>query len=352
MTTHTVPETMNAVVLTGHGDLDKLEYRENVSVPSPAANDILVEVRACGLNNTDIWTRKAAYGDNSEGWKGKLDFPIIQGADIAGRVVDVGSNIPENRIGERVLVDNALYADEANEFQSLVNADLIGSERDGGYAEYTSVPAANAHRVDCDISDAELATFPTAYVTAERMLNRADVDAGETVFVTGASGGVGTGLIQLAQRRDANVIALTSSEKRDMIDSLRVEEVIARDQEAIPREIDRRLEDGRVDVVADVVGGGLFQQFLEILRPGGRLVTAGAVAGPTVDIDLRTIYLNQIEIIGSTMGTRSEFEDLVRYIENSEIKPLLAESYPLSEIQEAQRHFLESDYLGSVVVTP
>jgi NADPH:quinone reductase-like Zn-dependent oxidoreductase len=137
-----------------------------------------------------------------------------------------------------------------------------------------------------------------------------------------------------------------------MIDSLGVEEVIARDQEAIPQEIDRRLEDGRVDVVADVVGGGLFQQFLEILRPGGRLVTAGAVAGPTVDIDLRTIYLNQIKVIGSTMGTQSEFEDLVRYIENGEIKPLLAESYPLSGIQKAQRHFLENDYLGSIVVTP
>lgn len=352
MTTHIVPETMNAVLLTGHGDLNKLEYRGNVPVPRPASNDVLVEVKACGLNNTDIWTRKASYGEDGEGWKGKLDFPIIQGADIAGKVVDVGSNIPEDRIGEQVLIDNALYADAADEFQSLVNADLIGSERNGGYAEYTSVPAANVHQVDCDLSDAELATFPTAYVTAERMLNRAGVVAGETVFITGASGGVGTGLIQLAQRRGANIIALTSSEKRDMIYSLGVEEVITRDEEVIPREIDRRLEDGQIDVVADVVGGELFQQFLKILRPGGRLVTAGAVADPIVDIDLRTIYLKQIEVIGSTMGTRSEFEDLVRYIENSDIRPLLAESYPLSEIQKAQCHFLENDYLGSIVVIP
>jgi len=143
-----VPETMEAVLLTGHGGLDELAYREDVPVPEPGADDVLVAVEACGLNNTDIWTRKAAYGDDDTGWKGELDFPIIQGADIAGEIVDVGSNVSEGRIGERVLVDNALYADAPNEFQALVDADLIGSERDGGYAEYAAVPAENAHWID------------------------------------------------------------------------------------------------------------------------------------------------------------------------------------------------------------
>lgn len=352
MNSNNVPESMSAVLLTGHGDLSNLEYHEDVSVPRPAPDEVLVKVNACGLNNTDIWTRKAAYGEDDEGWKGGLDFPIIQGADIAGRIVDVGVDVPQDRIGERVLVDNALYGDQTDEFQSLVNADLIGSEKNGGYAEFAAVPDSNAYQVNCDLSDAELATFPTSYVTAERMLNRASVESGETVFVTGASGGVGTGLIQLAQRRDATVVALTSSEKKDMIQDLGVGEVISRDKETVTDEIERRLIDGKVNVVADVVGGEQFSDFLESLHPGGRLVTAGAVAGPVVNLDLRTVYLKQIEIIGSTMGTKREFEDLIQYIENGSIRPLLAESYSLSEIHDAQRHFLESDYIGSIVVTP
>lgn len=346
------PETMAAVLLTGHGGFEQLEYREDVPVPEPGPDDVLVRVNACGLNNTDIWTREGAYGDDEAGWKERLDFPIIQGADIAGEVVSVGENVSEDRIGDRVLVDNALYADVEDEFQSLVNADLIGSERNGGYAEYVAVPAANAHVIDSDLTSAELATFPTAYVTAERMLNRAHISDGDDVFITGASGGVGTGLVQLAKRRSARVIALTSSEKRNSVRELGADEVVARDEEAVPEAIADRTEDGQVDAVADVVGGEFFQNFLEMLRPGGYLVTAGAVADPITSIDLRTVYLNQIKIVGSTMGTRSEFMDLVSYIENEELKPLVAETYPLSELREAQRHFVQNDYVGNIVVKP
>lgn len=347
-----VSETMSAVLLTGHGGLEKLEYREDVPVPEPEADDVLVKVEACGLNNTDIWTREAAYSDDGGGWQGQLDFPIIQGGDIAGKIVDVGSNVTEDRIGERVLVDNALYADAPTEFQSLVNADLIGSERDGGYAEYSAVPAENARHIDSPLSAPELATFPTAYVTAERMLNRSGVRDDDDVFVTGASGGVGTGLVQLAKRRGGRVLGLTSSRKADAVCDIGADETIARDKEDILTAIRNWNKDGQIDVVADVVGGELFQGFLEALRPGGSIVTAGAVAGPVTEIDLRTVYLNQLEIVGSTMGTRSEFQDLVRYIENGEIKPVLAETYPLSEIHDAQRHFSRNDYVGSIVVEP
>lgn len=347
-----VPEVMDAVLLTGHGGLEKLEYREDVPVPTPGADDVLVEVEACGLNNTDIWTREAAYGDDDAGWKGQLDFPIIQGADIAGEIVAVGSNVSGDRIGERVLVDNALYADVPNEFQALVHADLIGSERDGGYAEYAAVPAENAHRIDSSLSSVELATFPTAYVTAERMLNRSSVGAGDDVVVTGASGGVGTGLVQLAKRRGARVLGVTSSGKADAVREIGADGTVARDEADVPTAIRSWTDDEQVDVVADVVGGGLFQELLKVLRAGGALVTAGAVAGPVTEIDLRTVYLKQITIVGSTMGTQSEFKDLVRYIEDTEIEPVLAETYPLSEIHDAQRHFARNDYVGSIVVEP
>jgi NADPH:quinone reductase-like Zn-dependent oxidoreductase len=133
-----------------------------------------------------------------------MRFPRIQGADIVGRVVGVGGGVNASRVGERVIVDNALYGGGE---EGLLDSGLIGSERDGGFAEYVAVPAENAHAIESDLGDAELATFPTAYVTSLRMLNRARVSAGETVLVTGASGGVGSGLVQLARLRGARVEA-------------------------------------------------------------------------------------------------------------------------------------------------
>jgi len=139
------------------------------------------------------------------------------------------------------------------------------------------------------------------------MLNRAGVGAGDDVLVTGASGGVGTGLVQLARRRGARVLGLTSSGKADSVREIGADEIVARDEEELSTVLEGWTEDGRVDVVADVVGGESFQEFLESLRPGGGVVTAGAVAGPVTEIDLRTVYLKQVDVVGSTMGTRSEF---------------------------------------------
>lgn len=248
---------MRAVLLAGHGGLEKLEYREDVPIPEPTAGEVLVEVGAAGVNNTDIWTREGAYGAADEpgavgAWRRgePMRFPRIQGADIAGRVVAVGEGIPEARVGERVLVDPTLYSEEGD---GLVGAGLIGSERDGGFAEYVTVPAENAHKVDTSLTDEELAVFPTAYVTAERMLNRARVARGETVFVTGASGGVGSALVQLVKARDARVVALVGSGKEGRARALGADTVVARGApESLPEAVSKAAGGYPVDVVADV----------------------------------------------------------------------------------------------------
>jgi NADPH:quinone reductase-like Zn-dependent oxidoreductase len=222
---------MKAVLLTGFGGPEKLDYREDVPVPEPQAGEVLVEVAAAGINNTDIWTREGAYGQEDDagavgGWRREpFVFPRIQGGDIAGHIVVVGQAVPASRIGERVLVDPALYADTGD---GLVDASLIGSERDGGFAEYVAIPAANARTIHTTLSDAELATFPIAYITAERMLNRARVAAGETVFITGASGGVGSALLQLARARGARTVALVGPGKEEQAHSIGAEAVIIR----------------------------------------------------------------------------------------------------------------------------
>ncbi len=347
---------MKAVVLTGHGGLDKLEYRD-CPVPEPAADEVLLEVHACGMNNTDVWVRQGAYGTDDDpdavaSWRrGKptLSFPRIQGADTVGRIVAVGEGVDPARIGERIILDFSIYNTDTD---SLADIDYIGHGRDGGYAEYCAVPAANAHRVDSAMSDAELATFCCAYMTGEHMLNRARVEAGERVLVSGAAGGVGGGLIQLCRARGAIPYAISSKAKADAVRALGAEGVALRDDGDWVEQVHELLQDQPLDVVADVVAGPLFKPLINLLRPEGRYVTAGAFAGHAVELDLRTVYLKHLEIHGSSQGTRAAFASLLNYIEAGKLAPNLFATYPLSEFHRAQTEFMEKGYVGKLVVMP
>ena len=223
-----VPKTMKAMVTTGHGDFDKLAWHEDWPVPSAGPGDVLVRVGACGLNNTDINTRTGWYskavseattggayeevGNDDPSWGGAaITFPRIQGADICGEIIAVGEGVDAGRIGERVITDNWLRDPAAP--LDKARAGYYGSERDGGFAEYATMPARNALAVSSHLSDAELATFSCSYSTAEGMLTRAGVTADDTVLVPGASGGVGGAVVQLARLRGARVIGMASEAK-------------------------------------------------------------------------------------------------------------------------------------------
>jgi NADPH:quinone reductase-like Zn-dependent oxidoreductase len=345
---------MRAVLLTGHGGPEKLVYREDVPDPAPGPGDVLVRVGAAGINNTDVWTREGAYGAQDDpdkvngGRREALSFPLIQGADIVGTVVAVGDEVRADRVGERVIVDSALYTTNGD---GLLDAGILGSERDGGFAELVAVPAANAHAIDSPLSDAELASFPTAYVTAERMLRRARVGDGDTLLVTGASGGVGTGLVQLAKRRGAWVVAVVGKGKEDAIRAIGADAVIPRGA-PLTATAEAELGGRPLDVVADVVGGDAVGELLNLLSPGGRYVVAGAIAGPMATVDLRTIYLKQLDLLGSTMGDRADFARLLEAIESGALKPLVAATYPLRELRRAQEDFLSKGFVGKLVVIP
>ena len=363
-----VAKHMRAVRITGHGGLEKLEYLENVPPPTPAGGEVLIRVGACGMNNTDINTRTAWYsktvtgatdagaaagfeqakGDDST-WGGSgIVFPRIQGADVAGTIVEVGDGVAAARIGERVLVDP--WIRDADDPGNRALAGYLGSERDGGYAQYVSVPAVNALPIRSKYSDVELATFPCSYSTAEYMLTRARLEAGESILVTGASGGVGSALVQLAKRRGARVIAIAGSSKMDAVREIGADRVIARDAADWKAQARSAAPDGAVQVVADVVGGDGFADLLDVLCRGGRYVTSGAIAGPIVDLDLRTLYLNDLELLGATVMPVGIFASLVGYIEREEVRPLLAKTFPLARMREAQRAFLEKRHVGNFVI--
>ncbi len=353
------PTTMQAVQLTGHGGLDRLVIRDDVPVPDPAPGEVLIEVTACGMNNTDVWVREGAYGTETDAasvstWRrgrSTLTFPRIQGTDTVGMIAAVGDGVSEHRLGERVMVDFSIYNRPEGD-EHLADIDYIGHGRDGGYAEYMTVPAENAHTVDTDLDDAQLATFCCAYLTAEHMLDRVRLEAGERVLITGASGGVGSGLIQLVRARGAIPYAVTSAGKQDAILALGAEGVVLRDDGDLVAAVDGMTGGAPIDVVADLVAGPLFNDLLRILRPEGRYTTSGAIAGPVVQLDLRTMYLKHLQLHGSSQGTRTAFRRLVHYIEAGTIRPLLHATYPLSAFHRAQEAFMAKRFIGNLVVVP
>ncbi|WP_299349782.1 alcohol dehydrogenase family protein [uncultured Shimia sp.] len=359
----TIPTTMKAMVLMGHGDLDQYHWHEDWPTPSPAPGQVLIRVGACGMNNTDVNTRSGWYSkavdeattggafdevdEDDPTWGGRpLTFPRIQGADVCGEIVAVGEGVASARVGERVITDNWLR--DPDDPDNKDKTGYYGSELDGGYAEYTVIPSTNVIAVRSDLSDAELATFSCSYSTAEGMLTRANVGAEDTVLVPGASGGVGGALVQLAKRRGARVIALASEAKHADVAELGPDRILPRG----PKDLRAALGDEKITVVADVVGGDYWPTLIDILERGGRYTCSGAIAGPMVNFDLRTFYLRDLTFTGSTVIDPIVTQNLVKYIEAGEVKPALAATYRLSELREAQAAFIAKKHTGNIVVVP
>ena len=362
-----LPNQMNAFVLMRHGGLDALEFKTDWPMPQVKNREVLIKVTACGMNNTDVNTRSGWYSkavdeattgdaytevsDKDPTWgSAPITFPRIQGADVCGQVVAVGSDADASLVGKRVITDNWLRDWEDPENKN--SAGYFGSECDGGYAQFTKIDERNVYPVNSTMSDAELATFSCSYSTAEGMLNRANVGEGDRVLITGASGGVGSALIQLAKRRGAYVIAMASVAKHYEVGKLNPDAILPRS----PKDLAKALKDAAgsdtVSVVADIVGGDYFASLIDVLERGGRYTCSGAIAGPIVNLDLRTFYLRDLTFTGSTVIPPHIFTDLVGYIERGEIKPMLAAEFPLVDLQKAQQAFIDKLHTGNIVVSP
>lgn len=367
MTTPSIPATMHAFVLTGHGGLDALQLHTDWPTPAPADHEVLIRVGACGLNNTDVNTRSGWYSkavseattggaydtvdEEDPTWGGTpITFPRIQGADTVGCVVACGASADQSLLGKRVMVD--CWLRDWNDPHNKNNTGYFGSECDGGFAQYTTVHHRNVGVVDSKLSDAELATFSCSYTTAEGMLNRAAVTKDDSVLVTGASGGVGSALVQLAKRRGATVVALASEAKHEAIKSLGADAVLPRSPANLSAALEQSIGADTVSVVADIVGGSYFGTVIDVLERGGRYTCSGAIAGPMVELDLRTFYLRDLTFTGSTVIPPHIFSDLVSYIERDEVRPILARAYPLAELREAQQAFIDKKHIGNIVVVP
>jgi alcohol dehydrogenase len=351
---------MKAIVTTGNGGYEKLVYKD-VAVPEIMRGEVLIKVLAAGINNTEINTRLGWYSSSvtestnetsdeestiqstDGGWNKQTPFPFIQGTDCCGQVVSTAEDVDSNLLGKRVLIRPCI---REYGFNSLDNV-WMGSDFDGAFAQYVKIRASEVFPINCDWTDAELGTIPCAYGTSENMLRKAKLKAGETVLITGASGGVGSATVQLAKRRGARVVAIAGEEKHDAVVKIGADMLLGRSANLL-----EELGEQTVDVVVDNVAGNEFPSMLKVLKRGGRLVSSGAIAGPVVELDMRDMYLKDVTLIGTTVWDEPVFSNLVRYIEQEEIRPVLAKTFPLSSIVEAQKEFLMKKHVGKFVLIP
>ncbi|MET7520479.1 zinc-binding dehydrogenase [Streptomyces sp. NPDC005480] len=348
----TVPQSMRAMRIVRHGGLEVLRPAK-VAVPTPQPGEVLVQVSAVALNNTDLWTRQGVYGRPGDagalsGWRGPIDFPRIQGADVAGRVVAAGTDSDGGLVGRRVVVDPAIYDSERPDANPV---GLMGSERDGGYAEYVTAPVARVHDMaESPLTDDQLASLPTAYGTALGMIERGRLREGDTVLVSGASGGVGIALVQIARARGARVLAISSGSKIESVREAGAHEVADRAQD-IAGQVRAAAPEG-IDVALDVVAGDLVGEGLTLLREGGRWVIAGALGGHHVAFDVRRLYLHNAQVIGSAMHTPAHFGLLMDLARRAEIRPVIAATFPLGEAARAQEELARRNHVGKIVLHP
>ena len=342
---------MKAVQFGAHGDRDVIEYGEFPD-PEPARGEVLVDVKAGALNHLDVWTRRGLPGID-------VEMPHIPGSDAAGVVEAVGDDVIRFEPGDRVAVSAGVACGEcefcrAGEPSLCVSFHIIGEHVRGVHAERATVPADNLVPVPDDVDWEVAGSVSLVFQTAWRMLQtRADIQAGESVLVLGASGGVGHAAVQIANHAGCEVFATASTEEKlRHAEDCGADHVIDYEANDFAGEIADLTGNRGVDVVVDHVGAATYPDSLKSLAKGGRLVTCGATTGPNPDAGLNRIFWNQLSVIGSTMATPGEVDDVLALVWDGTFEPRIRETLPMSEAARAHELIENREGFGKVVVKP
>ena len=342
---------MQAVKFTGHGGTDVIEYG-SVPDPEPGASEVLVDIKAGALNHLDVWTRNGLPGLD-------LEMPHIPGSDAAGVVEAVGEDVSRFEPGDRVAVTAGVYCGDCEfcrngEYPLCVEFQILGEHTPGVHSELAAVHEDNLVAVPGGVDWETAAAAPLVFGTAWRMLvTRADLSPGESVLVMGASGGVGHAAVQIAADAGAEVYAAAGSEaKLDYARELGADHAIDYEAESLPDAVRAATDKRGVDVVVDHVGGETWGDSLRALARGGRLVTCGATAGPNPRTDIPRIFGNQLTILGSTMATPGEVDDVLAKVWDGTYEVRVRETLPMSETVRAHELLEDREGFGKVVVVP
>lgn len=342
---------MRAAHVTGRGDPTEALSIVDIDRPEPGPGEVRLRVKACALNRLDVFAR-LGHPDEAD------EFPKQTGGDIAGIVDAVGDKVTEWEPGDEAVVYPIVSCGEcehclAGEQTMCSTYEIIGEDRPGGLAEYVTVPADTLDPLPDTMDFVTAAAYPVAYTTAWRMLvTTGNLRPGETALILGASGGVGHAALQIADFSGATVYATTSSDEKAAVLSERAVEVI--DYTTVPLdERIRGLTDGRgVDLVADHVGQDTWQQSIDSLATGGRMVICGATSGADPDIDIRSVYQHHRQILGAPMGNRQEFRDVGKLVAAGKLEPRIDRVLPLDQVHDGHSALQSRDVVGKVVIRP
>jgi NADPH:quinone reductase-like Zn-dependent oxidoreductase len=342
---------MKAMTLRAHGGPDVLTLEE---LPEPQAGpgQVRVRVAAVAMNHLDLWVRRGLPHL-------KLTYPFLLGADVAGTIDQVGPGVDGVRVGDEIVVNPGHSCGRCRECLSGRDNlcrwyELMGEDRSGGYAEQIVVPAQNVVPKPPRLSMPEAAAIPTTFLTAWQMLTRkAPVQPGHDVLVMAAGSGVGVAAVQIAKRRGARVIATASTdEKLQQARALGADETINHKTQDLVAEVKRLTGKRGVDIVFEHVGAEVWQQVILATTRGGRIVTCGATSGFEARTDLRHVFFRQIEILGSTMGSKGDLFDILALMSDGRLRPVVDRTMPLAEAQAAHRLLESRAAFGKIVLIP
>jgi len=341
---------MKAAIFRQHGGPEVIEIAD-VPKPKPGPKEAVIAVRAAALNHLDLWARRGLPGLT-------LEFPHIGGSDLAGTVAELGDAVDGLELGTRVLVNPSLWCGRCEwchrgEESLCVSYRILGEHINGGFAEYVAVPAQNVLPMPDDITFEEAAAVPLVYQTAWRgLISRGRLRPGETVLITGGSGGVSTAAIQIAKLAGAYVFAVTAgTEKVRRLEELGADVVIDREQADFSKEVWSATERRGVDLAFDAVGEAVWPDLLRALARNGRLVTYGATTGPRGQIEIRLAFWKQLQIIGSTMSSRSEFEEVMGLVFQRELEPVIDVVWSIEKARQAHERLEAGAQFGKIVLT-
>ena len=341
---------MKAILFHDHGGPEVLEYGD-FETPEPGPGEVQVRLRAAALNRLDLWVR--------EGWPGiKLAYPHIPGADGAGEISALGEGVKGWALGDRVVINSVLSCGECSYCQAgkdnlCLEFHLLGETIRGTYAEHIVVPANNLLSIPGDFGYTEAAAAGLVFQTAwHSLITRGKLQAGESVLVVGASGGVNTASIQIAKLKGAKVYVVGSTaDKLTLAESLAADVLIDRStEENWSKAVYKASERKGVDIVVDNVGAGSMPLSLRAASKGGRILTVGNTGGPKFEIDNRYIFGKHLTIIGTTMGTRADFAEVMGLVFEGRLKAVLDHQFPLQEARAAQERLAAGEQMGKITL--
>jgi len=340
---------MRAAIFHENGGPEVVRIEE-VARPEPQAGEILVEVAAASLNHLDLWVRR--------GLPIETTMPHIGGSDVAGVVTELGAEVQGVAVGDRVVLDPSISCGRcewcrAGEAPLCREYRILGEHTQGGFAEFVVAPARSAFTLPDDVPFEQAAAAPLVFGTAWRaLIGQARLRAGETVLVTGASGGVASAAVQIARLAGATVYAVTSTPHVQRVRELGADVVLNRDEVDFSREIWQRTGKRGVDVVVDSVGEATFARALRCLARAGRMVVYGATTGPKGELDLRQLFWKQIRLIGSTMASEGQFRTVMQLVFDGRLAPVVDVVWPLDRASEAHARLEAGEVFGNIVLTP